>query len=210
MLFRFEVPIHRCRRPPRIDGNLDDWDDRCRLPPLGLIDGAKDWGDVYLAWDEGGLYVACRVTGKNHPLRCDPKRFWKGDNLRLMTDMRDTRNIHRASRFCQHFYFLPTGGGPDGHQAVAGAAKIHRATQHAPLAPPGTIPVAAVVTATGYTLEAHLPAGCLSGFDPPDNPRIGICTMLEDTDHGQQYLTVGDEMPWWVDPSLWATGVLQD
>jgi len=209
MLFRFELPVHRRREPPRIDGRLADWDDGYRLPPLGAIDKVQEWGQVYAAWDEAGLYIACRVTGKTHPLRCDPHRFWKGDNLRLMTDMRDTRNIHRASRFCQHFYFLPTGGGPNGRDPVAASARVHRATQNAPLIPPGRIPVAAEVTSTGYSLEALIPAACLSGFDPVENPRIGLYYMLEDADHGQQYLTVGDDMPWWVDPSLWATAVLQ-
>jgi hypothetical protein len=33
--------------------------------------------------------------------------------------------------------------------------------------------------------------------------------MLEDGDHGQQYLTVGDDLYWYVDPSTWATAVLQ-
>jgi hypothetical protein len=209
MLLRFEVPIRRRKHRLPIDGRLKGWDEAYRFPPLGRIDGAQDWADVYIAWDDDGLYVACRVRDKTHPLRCDPKRFWKGDNLRLMTDMRDTRNIHRASRFCQHFYFLPTGGGPDGRQPLAGAAKVNRATQHAPLAPPGSIPVAVEITAAGYALEAHIPARHLAGFEPADNPRIGIYYMLEDADHGQQYLTVGDDMPWWVDPSLWATGVLQ-
>ena len=208
LLFRFELPIHRLERPPQIDGRLDDWDDVYRLPSLGEIDGAAAWGDVYVGWDETGLYIACRVTDKVQPLRCDPKRFWKGDNLRLMTDLRDTRNIHRASRFCQHFYFLPVGGG-GGDEPVAASAKINRANQHAPLVAPGTIPVAVEVTSTGYALEAHIPADCLSGFSPAENPRIGLYTMLEDADHGQQYLTVGDDMPWWVDPSLWATAVLQ-
>lgn len=209
LLFRFEVPINRFERPPRIDGRLRDWDDRFRLPALSHIDGVAEWGDVYVGWNEGGLYVACRVTGKTSPLRCDPKRFWKGDNLRVMTDMRDTRTIHRASRFCQHFYFLPVGGGPGGRDPVAGSARVHRANEHAPPVPPGRILVAADVSRHGYALEAHIPADCLSGFDPVDNPRIGLCTMLEDADHGQQYLTVGDDMPWWVDPSLWATAVLR-
>lgn len=209
LLFRFELPIHRFKRAPKIDGRLDDWDDRYRLPPLGGIDDASEWGDVYVGWSEAGLFVACRVTDKSSPLRCDPKRFWKGDNLRIMTDMRDTRNIHRASRFCQHFYFLPAGGGRDGEDPLAASAKVSRANENAPVIGPGRISVACEVTSTGYSLEAHIPADCLAGFDPLDNPRIGLYTMLEDGDHGQQYLTVGDDMPWWVDPSLWATGVLQ-
>ena len=209
LLFRFELPVYRFDRPPQIDGDLSDWSDRYRLPVLSEIDGDHDWADVYVGWDEAGLYVACRVAEKIRPLRCDPKRFWKGDNLRVMTDMRDTRTIHRASRFCQHFYFLPVGGGRDGHEPVAASAQVNRATQHAPVVAPGRIPVAAEVTSTGYTLAAHIPADCLAGFDPVDNPRIGLYIMLEDTDHGQQFLTVGDDMPWWVDPSLWATAVLQ-
>ncbi len=208
MLFRFEVPIHRCGKALRIDGRIDDWDAQWRLPSLGLLDGRRDWGQVYLTWDANGLYVACRVTGKSRPLQCDSTRFWTGDNFRLMTDMRDTRTIHRASRFCQHFYFLPRGGGDEGEEPVAGTAKVQRATQDAPTVPRGRIRIASVISAAGYTLTGHIPADCLSGFDPADNPRIGVYYMLEDSELGQQFLTVGDEMPWWVDPSLWCTAVL--
>jgi hypothetical protein len=57
-------------------------------------------------------------------------------------------------------------------------------------------------------LEARIPAECLNGFDPVEHPRIGLYYMLEDRDHGQQYLTVGDDLYWYVDPSTWATAVL--
>ncbi len=208
LLMRFEVAIHRFEIAPTIDGDLSDWGDRYRLPPLSRVDGRDEWGEVCIGWDDSGLYIACRVEGKTQALRCDPQHFWKGDNLRVMTDMRDTRTIHRASPFCQHWYFLPTGGGRNGQDPVAASAKVKRANQHAPIVPPGRLPVASRIASTGYKLEAHIPAECLAGFDPSDNPRIGVYTMLEDGDHGQQSLTVGDDMPWWVDPSLWATGVL--
>lgn len=208
MLMRFEIALVRFDTPPTIDGSLAGWDDRFRLPNLSALDDEPEWGDVYLGWHETGLYVACRVTGKTQPPRCNPSRFWKADNLRIMTDMRDTRTIHRASRFCQHWYVLPTGGGADGQDAVAASAKVNRAMENAPVIEPGRLPVAALVDDDGYTLEAHMPADCLAGFDPDDNPRIGLYTMLEDGELGQQYLTVGDEMPWHVDPSLWATAVL--
>ena len=61
---------------------------------------------------------------------------------------------------------------------------------------------------TGYTLEATIPAECLAGFDPGEHPRIGFYYMLEDHEHGQQYLTVGDELHWWIDPSLWPAAKL--
>lgn len=208
-LFRFELPIHRLDPPPRIDGDLSDWPERCLLPELHKIDGRRTFADLWLGWHESGLYLACRVRSKNYAPRCDPQKFWKFDNLRLMTDMRDARDIRRATRFCQHFWFLPAGGGPDGRAPIAGSHRIERAMAHAPLVPSERIPIAAGRTpGGGYTLEAHLPADVLVGFGPADNPRIGFFTMVEDSEHGQQYLTVGDDLSWNYDPSTWATGVL--
>ena len=48
----------------------------------------------------------------------------------------------------------------------------------------------------------------LSGFDPEEHRRIGLYTMLEDIELGQQYLTVGDDLYWHIDPSTWATAIL--
>ena len=76
------------------------------------------------------------------------------------------------------------------------------------MAPAGRIAVASRVTSRGYSMEAHIPADCLNGFDPIEHPRIGFYYILEDRDHGQQFLTVGDDLYWYVDPSTWATAVL--
>ena len=122
--------------------------------------------------------------------------------------MRDTRDLKRASRYCQQFYFLPAGGGQDKKSPVAGAAKINRAAEHAPPVDDKLIQIAATRQGTTYTIEGHIPAKALSGFDPEEHPRIGIFTMLEDMELGQQYLTVGDDLYWYIDPSTWATGVL--
>lgn len=207
LLFRFEFPL-RYRRSPVIDGDLRDWSDEYLLPDFGGLDRMPPVGRVWMAWNETGLFVACRVEGRKGPFKCDPRKFWEGDNLRLCTDMRDARDIKRASRYCQQFHFLPAGGGPGGHSPYAGAARIHRAAEHAPLPPEGAISVAGAHKGDAYMMEAHIPAGVLSGFDPAEHPRIGIYTMLEDTELGQQYLTVGDEFNWHVDPSTWATAVL--
>ncbi len=207
-LFKFEFPLYRCARRPKIDGRAEAWDPRYLLPPLHGLDGEEGFGAVFVTWDDDGLTLACQVEGKTRLPQCDPKRFWKSDNLRLMIDTRDTRNIHRATRFCQQFYFLPTGGGRGGKEPVAGSAKIHRATADAPLVRPGELPIASKVSRSGYSLTAHIPAATLHGFDPAENPRIGLYTMLEDTELGQQALTVGDDLNWWIDPSTWPTAVL--
>lgn len=206
-LFRFEFPVYYCAAP-EIDGDLSDWSDEYSLPDLGRLDGVKSFAKIWMAWNEGGLYLACRAEGRKSPFDCSPKQFWKGDNLRLMTDMRDTRDLKRASRYCQQFYFLPSGGGADGREPVAGCAKVHRATENAPSVPAGLVQVAGRRSGSAYAIEGFIPAEALYGFDPQEHPRIGICTMLEDKDLGQQYLTVGDDLYWWVDPSTWATAVL--
>lgn len=208
-LFDFEIPLRYRSRLPELTGMLNDWSDDERLPALSAIDNAHEFATIWACWNEAGLAIACRVTGKRRALQCDPTRFWAGDNLRLCTDMRDARSIRRASRFCQQFFFLPTGGGSSGKDPVAGVNKLKRAREDAPPVDPGRIEIASHVERTGYTLEAVIPAGCLSGFDPQEHPRIGFYYMLEDGDHGQQYLTVGDDLDWFVDPSTWATGVLK-
>lgn len=207
-LFRFEFPL-RYRESPVIDGDLSDWPDALLLPDFGRLDEQEPFGQIWLAWNETGLFVACRVQGRRSALKCNPKEFFKGDNLRLCTDMRDTRDIKRASRYCQQFYFLPSGGGVNGTSPVAGAARIHRATEHAPLPPAGAIRIAGTRKADAYTMEAQIPAEALAGFDPDEHHRIGIFTMLEDLELGQQYLTVGDDLYWYINPSTWATAVLE-
>ena len=208
-LFDFEFPLHHRGTPPSLSGTLAGWTDAELLPRLGALDDRPEFADVWACWNDAGLYVACRVADKRRPLRCDPRSFWTGDNFRLCTDMRDARANKRATRFCQQFYFLPTGGGADRRQPVAGVNRFQRAREDAPSIRAEHLRVASSVTPGGYTLEAHIPAGCLSGFDPAEHSRIGFYYMIEDADHGQQYLTVGDDLLWYVDPSTWPTAVLR-
>lgn len=208
-LFSLEFGLNFRKNLPKLDGKLSDWSDADLLPALGEIDDAPEFAKVWSCWNEAGIAIATRVENKKKPLRCDPKQFWKGDNLRVCIDTRDARKNKRATRYCHQFFFLPTGGGAGRDKPVAGSAKLQRAREDAPKAPAGKIEVASRITKTGYALEAIIPAGCLNGFNPTDHPRIGFYYLLEDADHGQQHLTIGDELYWNVDPSTWATGVLK-
>src|SRR5262249_12894673 len=129
------------------------------------------------------------------------------DGVTLWLDTRDTRTSHRASRYCHQFYFLPTGGGPDHDEPVFGQAKINRALQDAPVAHAGAVPFRCLLTKGGYIVEAFLPAGVLTGFDPEQTPRLGFYYGVRDAERGDQVLSVGADFPYWEDPSLW--GVLE-
>jgi len=207
-LFSVEFALAYRKSLPKLDGSLNGWSEADLLPALGDIDDAPEFATVWACWNESGIAIAVRVDGKKKPLRCDAKNYWKGDNLRLCIDTRDARKNKRATRYCHQFYFLPTGGGSKGNEPVAGSGKLQRAREDAPAAPKGAIKVASHVSEKGYVLEGFVPAECLNGFDPADHSRIGFYYILEDAGLGQQYLTIGDELQWNVDPSTWATAVL--
>lgn len=210
LLFDFEFPLRFRAKSPAITGKLSDWSDEYLLPDWSEIDGQRSFARVWACWNESGVNIACHVTGRSKPLRCDPASFWRGDNLRLCTDMRDTRNIKRASRYCQQFYFLPTGYGASRRQPTAASAPINRAQEASPGVDPDEIQIASRVLKSEYAIEAHLPSSALSGFDPNEHRRIGFYYMLEDMELGQQYLTVGDDLYWHIDPSTWPTAVLSE
>lgn len=207
-LFRFEFPIYRCAKTPKLDGSVDAWDARYALPPLHRLDEESGFAAVYATWNEDGLYIACEVGGKSHPPRCEPGRLGNSDGLRLLTDMRDSRDVRRATRFCQQFFFLPTGDGPRRDRPIAGSTPIQRAQDDAPHVRPSDLPIASRRTPTGYSLTAHLPRRVLSGFDPAENPRIGFYYVVEDDELGRQTLTVGSDLNALIDPSTWATAIL--
>jgi hypothetical protein len=206
MLMRFEVSIPYRAKAPAINGSVRGWKDKERLPSLGELEGHEDFAPVWCCWNEAGLYIATQVTARRTALKCDAKQFWKGDNLRIMLDMRDTRHIKRATRFCHHLFFMPAGG--PGGEAIAGSHAVKRAKENAPTLADGAIRIGARVKPDNYALTAHIPGDALTGFDPDQFDRIGFFYILEDRDRGQQSLTIGDEWPWHMDPSLWATAVL--
>ena len=82
-----------------------------RLPSLGELEGQRSFADVRAAWSEAGLAFSVRIEGKRHPSWCRETKLEDSDALQVWIDTRDTHNIHRASRFCHRFIFLPAGGG---------------------------------------------------------------------------------------------------
>ncbi len=206
-LFDFEFPLVYRSKLPRLTGKLQDWTDAYLLPTLSQLDGQTDFGKVWACWHEEGLAVACCVEGKKRAPVCDPKRYWAGDNLRVCTDMRDGRANRRATKYCQQFYFLPAGGGAK-NKPVAGTAMIKRAKDQAPSISNDRIEIASSICKTGYSIEAIIPAACLSSFDPSQHNRIGLYYMLEDRELGQQHVTIGDDLNWHIDPSTWPTAVM--
>ncbi len=198
---------HPC---PHVAGIPDDEDDlfhlgeACRLDNFAALDGGRNFADVRMAWNEGGLALEVTVRGKDQPPVGDAARPRLSDGLSLWIDTRESRGSHRASRFCHQFHFLPRGGGEDRDEPVFVQSKINRALADAPLAPPGAVALRCRVRGTGYRLAAFLPAAVLAGFDPGQNPRLGVFYVVRDAELGEQALGASVDLPVAEDPTLWS------
>jgi hypothetical protein len=210
-LFRLAYPCNYHKAMPQ-DGEdgLLDLPAACRIENFQELGEQKNFAKVWLAWNELGLGFQVEVRGKDQPPQGDAGQPRGSDGALLWIDTRDTRNIHRASRYCHQFYFLPTGGGPDKDMPACGQLAIHRALQDAPLCKPEQIAFQVKRTKSGYVLEAFLPVAVLQGFDRETNPRLGFFYAVRDSELGDQTLGLGPEFPYWEDPSMWSTLELAD
>jgi hypothetical protein len=202
-LFRFAAACHYDAtlgsQPPSELGTQH------RLPSLGELEGQKSFADVRTAWSEAGLAFSVRVEGKRHPSWCRENKLEDSDALQVWIDTRDTHNIHRASRFCHRFIFLPSGGGRTYEQPLADQLLVDRSRENANPIRPGQLRVASEKRVGGYVLSAFIPAAALTGFNPADHPRLGFTYFVFDRELGQQFFSVGSEFPFPSDPSLWGT-----
>lgn len=207
-LFQFEFPLHHKANLGPIDADLSKWPLEYLLPPLVELEDREAFADVYAAWHADALALAFDVPGRRGPLRCDERHWWKGDGVRICVDTRDARDNKRATRYCHFFYVLPMGGGAKGRSPLVGFHRMNRAKEPPAPVDPTRVKAASLVRRDGWSLEVLIPATCLHGWDPAEHPRIGLFYKIKDTAQGGQHLSADDELGWNVDPSTWATAVL--
>jgi hypothetical protein len=205
-LVRVCHPVPFVSAMPDTDGkHLVDLPETARLNTFAELDEVTTFADVRIAWNEFGLGIQAVVSGKKETVLGNATSPRSSDGLTVWIDTRSDRTSHRASRFCHQFHFLPNGGGTDLDEPILVQTKINRALQDAPLCNPADVPFRAEVKKNGYRLEAFLPAGVLSGFDPEQHPRLGFYYVLRDMELGDQFLSVNGDFPFSDDPSLWAS-----
>ncbi len=203
-LFRVSHPCQYVADIPDDDEDLFRLPPACRLDNLADMDRHTNFADVRLAWNEGGLALEVEVKGKEQPPQGDVTKPRHSDGVSLWIDTRDARTSHRASRFCHQFHFLAAGGGEDRDEPAVVQLKIHRALTDAPITPDSVVAFRCCRKASGYRLAAFLPAEALTGFDPEQNPRLGIFYVVRDAERGEQALGPATDLPYAEDPTLWS------
>lgn len=200
--FRFSADVRR--KEPLWTAAPLVLDESYALPSLAELDGRPAFAEVRMAWASAGLVWQLVVEGKTQPPWCRDSRLDDSDGLQVWIDTRATLNVHRASRFCHRFVFLPSGAGSGGQQPVADQLLINRARENARPVRPRELEARARISPTGYTLTAFAPAVALGGFDPAQQPRLGFTYAVLDRERGLQTFATGPEFPYEEDPSCWA------
>lgn len=201
-LFRFSVA---CRYSQDITSESLQLGPEHVIPSFSELDGRALFADVRVAWSEQGLAIRCRVVGKKQLPWCRDTRLDDSDGLQVLIDTRNAHNIHRASRFCHRFIFLPSGGGKKLDQPVAKMLDINRARETPADLGNLELPLKCKKAHDGYELFLQIPAAALTGFDPIDHPKLGFMYAIADRELGTQTFSVGPEFPILEDPSVWGT-----
>jgi hypothetical protein len=206
-LFRFAVP---CKRADKLWSPRGiELSDEYLLPSFAELDDAPQRATVKAAGSDEGLSFTVTVSGKKHAPWCRENRVEDSDGFYVWIDTRDTHNIHRASRFCHQFVFLPIGGGMRQDEPVAEQLLINRTRENAKPVRPGTLQAVHHKITGGYRLDVHIPAAALTGFDPAEHPRLGFHWALIDREIGEHTFCCPPELPYKEDPSTWGTLELQ-
>jgi hypothetical protein len=206
-LFRFAVPV--LRHDPLWKAGGVELGESYRLLNLAELDAGtenreRSFADVRMAWSSDGLLFNVRVEGKKQPPWCRDSRLEESDGLTVWIDTRATLNIHRASRYCHRYAFLPAAGGRGQAEPVADQLLINRARENARPIRPRELEAASRVTKTGYWLAAFVPAVALGGYDPQQHRQLGFTYAVFDRELGIQTFATGPAFPFDEDPTCWA------
>jgi len=202
-LFRFSVP---CRYYGQLDkGDSIALDETFVLRSFSDLDAQRRFADVRAAWNEHGVALDVNVAGKRQSLWCRQARMESSDGLHVWVDTRDAHNIHRASRFCHQFTFLPSGSERQPGQPAGAMIPINRARENPRPVDPAELRVRSTIRRDGYRLQVFLRTAVLTGYDPAEQSRLGFFYAVADRELGTQTFSVGAEFPYQEDPSLWGT-----
>ena len=151
-------PARAAARPPRI----------VRLARPGAAGRGASWAEVRVAWNPAGLAVAIEATGKSGPITFDEGPTL-ANGAQIWIDTRDTRDIHRASRFCHRFTAkLSPGGSRTALEVELAQRPIARAVADAPTCRIETLSARAERLSGGLAARAVLPRRGAARLRPGD------------------------------------------
>ncbi|MDP1563487.1 MAG: hypothetical protein Q8M16_19060 [Pirellulaceae bacterium] len=164
--------------------------------------------DTRIAWSEEGLTLQFTLTGKTRRPYCRLNDLEHSDALEVFVDTRNTKTVHRATRYCHRFLYLPTGTGPSEKDPYGSMLKIHLARGEPPTMGAFQPQVESKIMANGYRITCHMSRKYLEGWSPSEQPEIGLYFQIRDAELGHIHFAYDRQLPVSEDPSLWPTAFL--
>lgn len=179
--------------------------DEAILPCLSTeLSGQPKFAQVRLAVGKNAIFFQADVQGKKQLPWCRESRLEDSDGLHVWIDSRNSREIHRATKFCNRFGFSPMGRGPKADLPFVGWGPINRARENPTPPPDDQMSIRARVSDGRYRIVAALHFDALSGLDLQDFPTVGFYFAVMDRELGWQSLALQPDLPVMDNPSLWA------
>ncbi|MFK7736859.1 MAG: hypothetical protein AB8B50_12565 [Pirellulaceae bacterium] len=203
MLVRVKLRAHRFDRP--FTDRPEALPDEAILPCLSSeLAGDAKFAQVRVAVGPNAIFFQADVQGKGQLPWCRESRLEDSDGLHVWIDTRNSKEIHRATKFCHRFGFAPMGRGPKADLPFVGWAPINRARETPPPPPDDQMAIRGRVSEGRYRLVAALHFDALNGIDVQDFPTVGFYFAVADRELGWQSLALQPDLPVMDNPSLWA------
>lgn len=203
-LFDYRARIPRCAEPgKRPRGRLLQLADNAALFVPSAMNEGPNFASICIGWCEGGLACVFRISGKTIPPAGSSTDISRSDSVLVWLDTRPTGNVHRATEYCHHFALLPAD---DEAAGEPGVRVLPIAQQRATRieSDPRKIQCRTHLHDDGYELEVWIPGSQLNGYrEISELGRLGFYCVVQDSELGEQPLSVDDEFPVAYDPSTW-------
>lgn len=206
LLFDYQLTIPSCPAPSKKKtGRLLSLTDDARLFIPSVMNDEPAFADISAGWNADGLGFVIRVNGKPMQPTGTSKDVPRSDAVLLWIDTRTSGTVHRATEYCHHFACLPVDEHQDGKSAVVVQPIAQQRTQRIE-SDPRKMQTRTHIRKDGYDLEVWIPGSQLYGFrEITEIGRIGFYCVVQDSNLGEQPLTLGGDFPTSYDPSLWVT-----
>ncbi len=204
LLFDFRLPVSQCAGPSkRSTGHLLNLPPEAELFVPSAMNGQQQFATVLAGWNSDGLGLAVKVQGRSLTATGTSADIKRSDAVLLWIDTRPAGNVHRATEYCHHFACLPVDEHTDGKPNIVVQPIAQQRMQRIESDPKKML-CRTHQKKDGYEFELWIPASQLYGFrDVAELGRLGFYCVVQDSELGDQPLSVDDNFPTSYDPSTW-------
>jgi hypothetical protein len=211
---RFVVPY--LTSVPTLNGELSDWPSSSRLTGMkrsqavGLDRSPLPVPDVFLGWNERGLFVGIQVHDNDVEGAPATGWWWTRDCVELFISTRvpDAKQNFYTPHDTQFFFTPIAFPGPDGSTGTVGRWKRQGDGIDATRAPDPSVTEASRVFPDRYVVEMFIPASQLQGFDPTGNTPMALNVYARNFQTATEYFwSAPKEVQMQLRPGTW--GILE-